>query len=112
VLVDETRDLSKTEQVSIIGRHYINSVVYERSLGFKAASQSNAQSLFKCMTEMSTRNKIDLKMCVSHQTYDGANVISENCTGVRTDLFREEAAKAHTLYTYTAPITTDYICYR
>lgn len=79
-------------------RYFLNSVVYERFLGFKAASQLNAQSLFKYMKEVFTRNKIDLKKCVS-QTYDCAKVMSGNCAGVQT-LFRKEAPKALYIHCY------------
>lgn len=43
-MADETRDLLNIEQVStrIIVRYFLNSIVYERFLGFKTASQMNA----------------------------------------------------------------------
>lgn len=53
IMADETRDLSKTEQIFIIVRYFLNGVIHERFLGFEAASKLNANALFKYIKKYS-----------------------------------------------------------
>ncbi|KAL1425446.1 hypothetical protein MTO96_003524 [Rhipicephalus appendiculatus] len=47
LIVDETKDLSKTEQLSVVVRYYVNGAVFERFLGFRNAEQLDAKSLLR-----------------------------------------------------------------
>ncbi|KAL4089286.1 hypothetical protein QTP88_024343 [Uroleucon formosanum] len=42
ILVDETKDVSKTEQLSIMVRYFYNNTINERFLGFVPCSLLNA----------------------------------------------------------------------
>lgn len=92
VICDETKDISKTEQLSIVLRYCYDGVIYERFIGFRAAENLDAQSLFLYIKESLACCEIDLKNCVA-QTYDGANVMSGRLNGVQK-LFRDEVEEA------------------
>jgi hypothetical protein len=92
VVCDETKDISKTEQISVVLRYYLKGTIYERFIGYKAAKDLNAQALLTYLKELLIRCKIDLQNCVA-QTYDGANVMSGRLNGVQK-LFRDEVLKA------------------
>jgi hypothetical protein len=36
-MCDETKDISKTEQISVVIRYYLDGTIYERFIGFRAA---------------------------------------------------------------------------
>ncbi|CAH0560642.1 unnamed protein product [Brassicogethes aeneus] len=73
LMADETKDPSKTEQLSIIVRYYLNGVLYERFLGYEAADKLDASSLFQFIRKRLSECEIDISCCVA-QTYNGANV--------------------------------------
>ncbi|KAL3210437.1 hypothetical protein MRX96_052178 [Rhipicephalus microplus] len=75
LIVDETKDLSKTEQLSVVVRYYLNGAVFERFLGFRNAEQLDAKSLLSYVKETLNRCGIDSQLCIA-QTYDGASVMS------------------------------------
>ncbi|XP_026819519.1 zinc finger MYM-type protein 1-like [Rhopalosiphum maidis] len=93
IMVDETKDISKIEQLSVILRYYLDGIVYERFMGFRAAGSLCATSLFTYIKEILTISNVDIKKCVG-QTYDGTNVMSGKFNGVQA-LF---AKKCHRLY--------------
>ena len=72
VLADESKDISKIEQLSIAFRSVHNFRTIERFLGFTQASQLNAQGL--AQLKLSDLH-LDLGNLVS-QCYDGASVMS------------------------------------
>lgn len=88
LMADETKDLSKIEQLSIIVRYYLNGVLYERFLGYEAADKLDATSLFQFIKKRLSECEIDLSCCVA-QTYDGANVMSGKVKGVQALLKKE-----------------------
>ncbi|KAL1439208.1 hypothetical protein MTO96_001304 [Rhipicephalus appendiculatus] len=88
LIVDETKDLSKTEQLSVVVRYYVNGAVFERFLGFRNAEQLDAKSLLRYVKETLNRCGIDPQLCIA-QTYDGASVMSGTSRGVQA-LFRQE----------------------
>lgn len=47
VLAGETKDISKTEQLSIMVRYYYNNMVNERFLGYVPCTELNAKALFE-----------------------------------------------------------------
>ena len=83
LLCDETRDISKKEQMSIVLRYVKEASVYERFLCYVYVDELDANSLTKFIVETLDKYGIQLQNCVS-QGYDGASVMSGTCTGVQT----------------------------
>ena len=82
VLVDETKDLSKSEQMSIVIRYFFDGEIHEEFLGFRKAEALNAQSLSEYIQEELRMCGIDIQNLVA-QAYDGASVMSGSCSGVQ-----------------------------
>ena len=94
ILVDESKDISKKEQISVIVR-YLNTEserVVEEFLHFTPADGLDANSLFASIKQTLSRCGIDLNCCVG-QCYDGASVMSGCNNGVQ-ELFRREVPQA------------------
>ena len=101
LMVDESKDIWKVEQISLVVRYYLEGIwgtIHERFLGFKAASQLNATSLLEYIKDVLKENNIDQNRCVA-QTYDCASVMSGCCAGVQT-LFRAEVPAAIYIHCY------------
>ena len=77
LLADETKDVSKAEQVAIILRYVdINTAsVYERFLTCVPAECLTAQSLSSYILETLRKYELEPK-CIVSQGYDGASVMS------------------------------------
>lgn len=88
IMVDESKDLSKTEQLSIVVRFYLNGAIHERFLGFCVANKLDARTLFEIIKLKLASCGIDIHKCVA-QTYDGASVMSGACAGVQALLSSE-----------------------
>ncbi len=84
ILADETKDVSRHEQLSIVVRYVDAKVgkVYERFLTYVEAKSQNAESLSTCILDTSSKYGLDTKYIVS-QGYDGASVMSGRCSGVQ-----------------------------
>ncbi|KAL4083469.1 hypothetical protein QTP88_028785 [Uroleucon formosanum] len=76
IMIDETKDITKTEQLSVVVRYYYNNEIKERFLGFTPLKNLDANALF---------NHI--------QTYDGANVMRGSINGVQA-LFKNKVPHA------------------
>jgi len=74
ILADETKDISKTEQLSIVLRYFFDSEIKERFLGFTPLNGLDANSSFLKIKEILHTCQIDINNCVA-QTYDGASVM-------------------------------------
>lgn len=98
LIVDETKDIGKTEQLSVIIRYYLNGFIYERFIGFNPAKELDAKSLVKYIKVVLARVSADINKCVA-QTYDGASVMSGALNGVQK-LIRDEAPKALYIHCY------------
>ncbi|XP_011406506.1 PREDICTED: zinc finger MYM-type protein 1-like [Amphimedon queenslandica] len=96
LLCDETRDISKKEQMTIVLRYVSEATVYERFLCFVYAKELNAESLTKYICDTLKIMSIPITNCIS-QGYDGASVMSGSCTGVQTRI-KELAPKAIYIY--------------
>ena len=98
IIVDESRDHAKREQMSFAVRYVnvSNGVVNERFLGFTHAKDLDAASLTGYIKEQITGFQFDLDKMVS-QGYDGANVMSGHHSGVQTRVreFAPYAAYIH-----------------
>ena len=86
LIVDETKDLSKHEQLSICVRYWLedgeSSRVTEEFLTFNRCEDMTAETMFKNVTSLLDDIGIDLKTCVS-QVYDGASVMSGHLRGLQ-----------------------------
>lgn len=84
LIVDETKDLSKTEQIAFVLRYVHQSAVYESFLQFTPAEKLDAQSLTEKITSCLEKFGLDYKTCLVGQGYDGASVMSGKTSGVST----------------------------
>lgn len=92
ILADETKDMSKQEQLSIVIRYVECDRIVERFLTFVIASDLDAEHLSKYILDTLTLYNLDVSMIVS-QGYDGASVMSGCCSGVQQRI-RELAPQA------------------
>lgn len=96
ILVDETKDITKTEQLSVVLRYFFEGEIKERFLGFTPLIGLDANSLFLKIKEMLLKCQIDINNCVA-QTYDGASVMRGHINGVQT-IFRKEVPQAYYMH--------------
>ena len=87
ILVDETKDLSKNEQVAIAFRYVdvSSATIYERFLTYVHAEKLDAESLVKHILDTLALYQLDPTFIIS-QVYDGASVMSGCLSGVQTRL--------------------------
>jgi hypothetical protein len=83
LMVDEGKDVSRTQQLSVVVRYVYNSAVYESFLDFTPAAKLDSESLTAFILSTLRENGIDIKKCVG-QCYDGAAVMSGNLNGVQS----------------------------
>lgn len=95
VMADETKDISKVEQLSIVVRYYYHGELKEKFLGFTPLTELDASSLFLKIKEMLNKCDIDINNCIA-QTYDGANVMRGHLNGVQALLKKEVPQTLHT----------------
>ena len=84
LLVDDTKDISETEQTSIVLRYFDKSTnsINERFLGFFLPNGLNAEWLVNCITEALNKLNVNINNCIA-QAYDGASVMSGDVGGVQ-----------------------------
>ena len=84
ILVDESKDLSKKEQMAIVLRcvHRSTHTVHKHFLTFIKAESLTADSLSQYIVITLKDYQLDPSLMVS-QGYDGASVMSGSCTGVQ-----------------------------
>ena len=94
LLVDETKDVSKVEQMAIVVRyvHLETATIYERFLRYVPAANLTAESLTTYILDTLREHHLDPTHIVS-QGYDGAAVMSGSCSGVQARI-REIAPQA------------------
>jgi len=94
IMIEETKDITKTEQLSVVVRYYYNNEIKERFLGFTPLKNLDANALFNHNHIQLKLNKckIDINKCVA-QTYDGANVMRGSINGVQ-NLFKNKVPHA------------------
>lgn len=91
VMADETKDVSKNEQISFILRYYYNGVIKESFLHFEAAEKLDAAGLTEKIVQLLERHGLDYKNHLIGQAYDGAAVMSGKHSGVQARI--KEKAK-------------------
>ena len=103
IIVDETSDVSRLEQVSICVRIVLDDLtVQEIFLGFYATKNTKSETLFEIIKDVFIR--FNLKFThLRGQCYDGASNMSGNVTGLKTRILEIEPralyvhCSAHTL---------------
>lgn len=97
LLADETKDVGKREQLSLVLRYVDDeATIHERFLTYVEVSSLTAASLTEYIK--STLLNFDLDMsCMVSQGYDGASVMSGRCSGVqaRVKEFAPQAVYIH-----------------
>lgn len=82
VLADETKDLQKKEQMSLVLRYYYSGAVHESFLHFQSAESLDAEGLTKMIVGCLERHGLDYRNNLVGQGYDGASVMSGKHSGV------------------------------
>ncbi|XP_028395720.1 zinc finger protein 345-like [Dendronephthya gigantea] len=82
LLVDETKDLSKQEQLTFVLRSVFEYEVHGEFLGFRNAEELTAESLSDAIQDEMKQIGVNINNLVA-QGYDGAAVMSGKCSGVQ-----------------------------
>lgn len=82
ILVDETKDVRKTEQLSLIGRYFHGGKIKESFLCFKDTDGLDAASLCETIIQLLGGYGFDYRKNLVGQGYDGAAVMSGALSGV------------------------------
>ena len=82
LMVDESKDIRKTEQISIVVLYLKGNNLREEFLHFAHADGLDADSLLRSIQQTLSQCNIDKNMCVG-QCYDGAAVMSGSKSGVQ-----------------------------
>ena len=82
LIADETKNISKSEQLSVVLRYIHNCKTYERFISYTKCEKLDAEALFKYIMTTLRELDVDINNCIS-QCYDGASVMSGCQTGVR-----------------------------
>jgi hypothetical protein len=82
IIADETKDLSKIEQLSVVLRYVYQGVIHEEFVGFTPATALDAASLSSFIINSVSKLGISMANCIA-QAYDGASVMSGMLSGVQ-----------------------------
>ena len=102
IIADESKDISKKEQLSIILRYVYHGIIHERFVGYTHATELNATALSEYILQAISEMQLDIKDCIS-QCYDGASVMSGECAGVSAKIL-ERNTKAVYIHCAHAPL--------
>lgn len=94
VIVDETKDISKQEQLSLLLRYSYKGQICESFLEFTPASSLDAESLTGYILDILGKHQLDYQSNLVGQGYDGASVMSGKNTGVQSRI-KEKAPFAY-----------------
>ena len=93
-MVDETRDVSNSEQRSIVIRWVdTDYIIYEEFIGMVHVPDTRASTLTTAIKDVSTRCMLPLDNCRG-QAYDSASNMMGRLTGVATQLQCELGEKS------------------
>lgn len=86
IMIDETTDISKLEQVSLVIRYTDDQLnVHERFMGFQRTTAMTGEALFYLLLEWLKKLDLDVKNIVA-QSYDGASAMRGEYKGVAARL--------------------------
>lgn len=91
LMADETKDLKKKEQISLVLRYYYAGAVKESFLHFESADRLDAAGLTHKIIQVLERCGLEYKSNLIGQSYDGASVMSGKHSGVQARI--KEVAK-------------------
>uniref|UniRef100_A0A671TI94 DUF4371 domain-containing protein n=1 Tax=Sparus aurata TaxID=8175 RepID=A0A671TI94_SPAAU len=91
VIVDETKDVQKKEQMSFVLRYFYNGVVHESFLEFEVAEHLDAAALSDKIICFLEKHGLEYKKNLVGQGYDGAAVMRGAHAGVQAKI--KEVAK-------------------
>lgn len=97
VIADETKDLKKKEQLSLVLRYYYNGAVHESFLDFQQATRLDAEGLKDKIIHCLERYGLEYRSNLVGQGYDGASVMSGKHSGVAA---RIETDAKHAVYVH------------
>lgn len=90
ISLDETSDVSRTEQVSVCLRIVSNNLTAaEYFIGFYSTSDTKAVTLFDLVSEIFNKHKLSLSK-LRGQCYDGASNVSGKISGLQMRIREEE----------------------
>ena len=98
IIVDETTDISTTEQVSVCLRFVDEGRIRETFIGFHDVKSTTGEALFELICEVLDSNGFQIKSLVG-QCYDGASNMSGKVKGVAARV-REVAVRALYVHCY------------
>ncbi|XP_034064839.1 zinc finger MYM-type protein 1-like isoform X2 [Gymnodraco acuticeps] len=93
IMADETKDVKKKEQISLVVRYYFNGAIQESFLHFESAERLDAAGLTEKIIHILESNGLEYKNNLVGQAYDGAAVMSGKHSGVQARI-REQAKYA------------------
>ena len=89
IMVDETKDISKKEQMSFVIRNNYNGSILESFLAFEAPERLDAASLSQKIIQLMQKYGLDYRNHLVGQGYDGGSVMSGKNTGVQARIKAE-----------------------
>lgn len=95
LLVDETKDLSKKEQLAVLLRYVHSGVIKEHALGAFRMQDLSADSLYTFIVDKLTEFGIDMQFCIG-QCYNGASVIRGSVNRVQAKIKEKVPHAAYT----------------
>uniref|UniRef100_A0A3B3T0S8 DUF4371 domain-containing protein n=1 Tax=Paramormyrops kingsleyae TaxID=1676925 RepID=A0A3B3T0S8_9TELE len=90
IMADETKDISKREQISFTLRYYYNGAIKESFLHFESAERLDAAGLTGKIVHLLEHYGLDYKKNLIGQAYDSAAVMSGQHSGVQARI-KEQA---------------------
>ncbi|XDV31283.1 hypothetical protein PO909_034004 [Leuciscus waleckii] len=97
IIVDETKDIQKKEQISFVLRYFYEGAVHESFIEFSEADQLDAGALSEKIICFFEKHGLEYKKNLVGQGYDGAAVMSGVRAGVQAKV--REVAK-HSFYVH------------
>ncbi|XP_040890423.1 zinc finger MYM-type protein 1-like isoform X2 [Toxotes jaculatrix] len=93
IIADETKDVKKKEQISIVLRYYYSGAIQESFLHFESTEKLDAAGLSEKIIQILENHGLEYKKNLVGQAYDGASVMSGKHSGVQARI-RERAKYA------------------
>ncbi len=93
IMADETKDVKKKEQISLVLRYYFSGAVHESFLHFESADRLDAAGLTDKIIHILESHGLEYKNNLVGQAYDGASVMSGKHSGVQARI-KEQAKHA------------------
>ena len=96
LMVDETTDMSNTEQMVVCLRFVDNNLeVYEEVVGLYSLESTSAETIVSTIKDILLRMNLRMDMCCG-QCYDGASNMSGSNSGVATKIASLESRALYT----------------